>query len=63
MAVLKNGVPQPNDWVRVADGEPLPETEKAIVTLERWQAERKSSKAAGSSAGVVSGASSEPEAR
>lgn len=40
MAVLKNGVPQPNEWIRVADGEPLPETCKAIVTLERWQAER-----------------------
>lgn len=39
MAILKNGVPQPNDWVRVADDQPLPENEKAIVSLERWQAE------------------------
>jgi uncharacterized protein (DUF934 family) len=40
MAVLRNGVPQPNDWVRVADDQPLPENDKAIVSLERWQVER-----------------------
>lgn len=40
MVVLKNGVPQPNEWVRVADDAPLPDGAKAIVSLERWQAER-----------------------
>jgi uncharacterized protein (DUF934 family) len=40
MAVLRNGVPQPNEWLRVADDQPLPENDKAIVSLERWQAER-----------------------
>ena len=52
MAVLKNGVPQPNDWVRVADGEPLPETDKAIVSLERWQAERETLRQRNAAIGV-----------
>jgi uncharacterized protein (DUF934 family) len=39
MVVLRNGVPQPNEWVRVADDAALPEGAKAIVSLERWQAE------------------------
>jgi uncharacterized protein (DUF934 family) len=40
MVVLKNGVPQPNEWVRVADDASLPDGTKVIVSLERWQAER-----------------------
>lgn len=39
MVVLKNGVPQPNEWVRVADDAALPDGAKVIVSFERWQAE------------------------
>ncbi|WP_374375131.1 DUF934 domain-containing protein [Dongia sp.] len=52
MAILRNGVPQPNEWVRVADDQPLPETEKAIVSLERWQAERESLRQRNAAIGV-----------
>lgn len=52
MAILRNGVPQPNEWVRVADDRPLPETEKAIVSLERWQAERESLRQRNAAIGV-----------
>lgn len=52
MAILRNGVPQPNEWIRVADDQPLPETEKAIVSLERWQAERDSLRQRNAAIGV-----------
>lgn len=52
MAVLRNGVPQPNDWVRVADDQPLPENDKAIVSLERWQAERETLRQRNAAIGV-----------
>lgn len=39
MVVLRNGVPQPNEWVRVADDGALPEGAKVIVSYERWQNE------------------------
>lgn len=52
MAVLRNGVPQPNDWVRVADDQPLPENDKAIVSLARWQAERETLRQRNAAIGV-----------
>ena len=42
MTVLRNGVAQPNEWVRVADDAALPDGAKVIVSLERWQKERES---------------------
>lgn len=52
MTVLRNGVPQPNDWVRIADDAPLPESGKVIVSLERWQAERDSLRQQNAAIGV-----------
>lgn len=40
MVVLRNGVAQSNEWVRVADYATLPEGAKIIVSLERWQTDR-----------------------
>ena len=53
MVVLKNGVPQPNEWIRVADDQPLPETGKAIVSLERWQAERETLRQRNAAIGIA----------
>lgn len=53
MVVLKNGVPQPNEWVRVADDQPLPETDKVIVSLERWQAERENLRQRNAAIGIA----------
>ena len=52
MVVLRNGVPQPNEWVRVADDAALPEGAKAIVSLERWQAEREALRQRNTAIGV-----------
>lgn len=52
MVVLKNGVPQPNEWVRVADDATLPEGAKVIVSLERWQAERETLRQRNSAVGI-----------
>jgi uncharacterized protein (DUF934 family) len=40
MAILKHGALQPNDWLTVADDQPLPEGKAAVVTLDRWLKER-----------------------
>ncbi len=52
MVVLKNGVPQPNEWVRVADDAALPDGTKVIVSFERWQAERETLRQRNSAIGV-----------
>ena len=52
MVVLKNGVPQPNEWVRLADDATPPDGAKVIVTFERWQAERESLRQRNSAIGV-----------
>jgi uncharacterized protein (DUF934 family) len=52
MVVLKNGAPQPNEWVRVADDAALPDGAKVIVSLERWQAERDTLRQRNSAVGV-----------
>lgn len=53
MAVLRNGEAQPNEWVRVADDQPLPENDKVIVSLERFQAERETLRQRNAPIGVV----------
>ena len=40
MPLLKDGKPVADAWVAVADGEPIPADRPAILSLERWQAER-----------------------
>ena len=40
MPLWKNGAFVEDDWAMVADGEPLPDTGKAIVSLKRWRDER-----------------------
>ncbi|HVO02922.1 MAG TPA: DUF934 domain-containing protein [Candidatus Cybelea sp.] len=40
MAILKRGALQPNDWLTVADDQPLPEGKAAVVSLDRWLKER-----------------------
>jgi uncharacterized protein (DUF934 family) len=52
MVVLRNGVPQPNEWVRVADDSALPDGSKVIVSLERWQNERETLRQRNSAIGV-----------
>jgi uncharacterized protein (DUF934 family) len=52
MVVLKNGVPQPNEWVRVADDAALPEGAKVIVSLERWQVEREALRQRNAAVGI-----------
>jgi uncharacterized protein (DUF934 family) len=52
MTVLRNGVPQPNEWVRVADDAGLPDGAKAIVSLERWQREREALRQRNAAIGV-----------
>ncbi len=42
MPLIKDGRIVEDDWVAVADGEPVPTDRPAIVTFERWQAERAS---------------------
>lgn len=52
MTVLRNGVAQPNEWVRVADDAALPDGAKVIVSLERWQKERESLRGRNAAIGV-----------
>ncbi len=40
MALLKEGAITEDPWTSVADDEPVPGDTRAIVSLERWQAER-----------------------
>jgi uncharacterized protein (DUF934 family) len=40
MAILKHGALQPNEWLNVADDQPLPEGKPAVVSLDRWLKER-----------------------
>ncbi|UKJ72592.1 DUF934 domain-containing protein [Azospirillum brasilense] len=42
MPLIKDGRIVDDEWVAVADGEPVPADRPAIVTFERWQAERAS---------------------
>lgn len=42
MPLIKDGRVVEDEWVAVADGEPVPADRSAIVTFERWQAERAS---------------------
>ncbi|TWA68056.1 uncharacterized protein (DUF934 family) [Azospirillum brasilense] len=42
MPLIKDGRIVEDEWVAVADGEPVPADRPAIVTFERWQAERAS---------------------
>ena len=42
MPLIKDGRIVDDEWVQVADGEPVPTDRPAIVTFERWQAERAS---------------------
>ncbi len=53
MTVLRNGVPQPNDWVRVADDADLPEGAKVIVSLDRWQKDRETLRGRNAAVGVA----------
>lgn len=52
MAVLRNGVPQPNEWVRAADEATLPEGARVIVSLERWQRDGEALRQRNSAIGV-----------
>ncbi|WP_374652707.1 DUF934 domain-containing protein [Dongia sp.] len=52
MTVLRNGVPQPNEWVRVADDATLPEGAKVIVSLERWRNEHEGLRQRNAAVGV-----------
>jgi uncharacterized protein (DUF934 family) len=40
MAILKNGAPQPNEWLNAADNEDLPDSKPVVVSLERWNKDR-----------------------
>src|SRR5215470_7967415 len=40
MAILKRGALQPNEWLTIADDQPLPEGKAAVVSLDRWLKER-----------------------
>jgi len=42
MPLIKDGRIVEDDWVKVPDGEPVPADRPAIITFERWQAERDS---------------------
>ncbi len=42
MPLIKDGRIVEDDWVQVPDGEPVPADRPAIITFERWQAERDS---------------------
>ena len=42
MPLIKDGRIVEDEWVQVADGEPVPADRPAIVTFERWQEERAS---------------------
>ena len=61
MVLVRNGIPQPNEWVRIADDSPLPEGGKAIVSLKRWFAERESLPAGKGEIGVVLSNDQSPE--
>jgi uncharacterized protein (DUF934 family) len=53
MVVLRNGVPQSNDWTRIEDDVLVPETGKVIVSLNRWQREKDVLLQRGGPVGVV----------
>jgi uncharacterized protein (DUF934 family) len=40
MSLFKNRKPAENEWRVLADDAPVPESEKVVVSLKRWRAER-----------------------
>ena len=52
MVVLRNGVQQPNEWVRVADDATLPDGAKVIISYERWQSDSEMMRQRNSAIGV-----------
>ena len=52
MPLIKDGRIVEDDWVQVPDGEPVPADRPAIITFERWQAERESLKGRNAALGV-----------
>jgi uncharacterized protein (DUF934 family) len=61
MALVRNGIAQPDEWVRLADEAPLPEAGKVLVSLKRWLAERETLGRARGRIGIVLANSQSPE--
>jgi uncharacterized protein (DUF934 family) len=53
MALWKNGAFVDDEWMLVADGEPVPPGRPALVTLERWRAERETLATRNAAIGIV----------
>lgn len=52
MPLIKDGRVADDQWVSVPDGEPVPTDRPAVVTFERWQAERDSFRGRNAALGV-----------